>query len=311
MSLIQPYMVANNSVGNDLTLSPLAGQSILVKAIYVSNTESGYATVETSKSTVGYYRIDSALGNQLSPPTRVITPGGSTYIRGRNIMHWLAANTSFQGYPVAEGETFRVTATWSANARVTAIYEVWNAGDQQPTNPNGSGASVYHVINYISVSGGVSAGGYALYNDQITPPQFPAFPSVGDVPSNNTIKLLGVLGWTIGTAGGTAGDTLATELVKMTRERTVLFDEDKLGLPNYGFVPTGTSVTYYGGGISVFGNLSNIDDSDPFVTPVDLVFQPGDTLRVEQSFAAAGTVPSLTADQVALGFIEEITVAAG
>lgn len=310
MSLIQNFMVANNTEGQDLILSPLAGQSLLVKAIYVSNTETGYATIEIQKSTVGYFRVDAVNGNHLSPPTRANTPDGTTLLTSMNLLEWMRNNSDFRGYPVGEGETFRVTSSWTANARITVVYEVYNAGDQLPGNPDGSAADTYHIVNYISVNGGVSSGGYALFNDQLTPPQFPAFPSVSDVPSNTSIRLLGVIGWSIGYTGATAGNSIATGRVKLTRERTVLFDENKLGIPNFGVFPTATSQYRFGTGLSVFGNPSNVDNHSPFVLPVPLVFSAGDTLRVEENFLVQGTPPALTADQVALGFIEQIKVQA-
>lgn len=311
MSLIQQYMVSNNTPGSDLTLSPLSGQSLLIKGIYISNTESGYVTLETSKSTVGYFRMDKTIGNQLSPRAMRSTPGGAIVGGTSNILQWMQKYTDFSGYPVGEGETFRVTGTWTANARITVVYEIYNAGDQLPSNPNGSNADTYHVMNFITVSGGVSAGGYQTYNKQITPPQFPAFPGVSDVPSNNTIKLLGIIARAYGKTGAATSDYINTELVKLTRERTVLFDEDKAGLPNYGTVPTAVTTALADRLLSVFGNPSNEGEIAPFMLNVPLLFNAGDTLQVQQQFASGGTVPSLSEDQVAIGFLEEIKVAAG
>lgn len=307
MSLQQSYMVSSNVPGSDLTLSPLSGQSILVTGIYVSNTETGYVTIETQKSTVGYYRVDATLGNQLSPPVRRSVPDGGLVLTSANVLDWMKQHTEFAGYPVSEGETFRVTKSgWTDGANIVVEYQTFDAGDQLSTNPDGSSTDTYHVINFITVAGGVSAGGYHLFGDQITPPQFPAFPSVGDVPSNTQIKLLGIIGWSIGRTGATVGNSIATRYIKMTRERTVLFDESKQGLPNLGPYPGSVSTDRFGSGLSVFGNPSNLDDHMPFVLPVNLMFSPGDTLRVEESFATQGTPPALTADEVALGFIEQI-----
>jgi hypothetical protein len=57
MGLLQPLAVKTVLGDTDLELKADPGESFLIKDIRIYNPASNYVTLQTSKTTVGYYRV--------------------------------------------------------------------------------------------------------------------------------------------------------------------------------------------------------------------------------------------------------------
>lgn len=311
MALQNQFMVANNTPGQDLTLTPLTGTSIKVTNIYISNDMPGFATVEIGKTTVGYFRVDSSIGNHLSFP--VYQPGSSVVIPTaiNNGYDWLIKNTDFDGYPVGQGETFRVKASWGSDSICAVVYEVYDAADMRPSMSNGSHANTYHIFNYGEISGGISGAGLNTVNTSVSPVQFPSFPFGESCPSNTKISILGIAARNIQYISGTAGTYTTTQYIKMTRDRTVLFDEAKNGLRFYGGDNTTATTSITCGTGSLLGDNSSLDARPPFQPPLPLIFNAGDELLVQIQTSIGTAVQAIPASELDVCMIEKIEATGG
>jgi hypothetical protein len=185
------------------------------------------------------------------------------------------------GYPVAEGETFRITGAKQDGAIQLVFYEVYEPGDIKPDDPNGSRSKEYLFVQYGNSGGNINVDGETHIDICQTPPEFPDFPFGKVVPAKHEIELINILASDFAPVENTAVDYTYTQYLKMVFNREVLFDDDRNGLLLLG--PTGVNV---GGrdrvaeGQSIIGNYSNVDMRLPLIFPAPLSFTPGDELLV-------------------------------
>lgn len=311
MSMRQQFMVANNVPGQDLVLSPLTGTSIKVIGVHVDDTVTGYATFEIGKTTVGYFRVDKDTGNHIPFLTYYNGTSFQNFMANSNLLQWMMSQTDFDGFPVGEGETFRIAANWGADSNVSVTYQIYDAADIKPSMPNGSQASIYHVLNYGEVSGGMPGAGLFTVNSSVTPVQFPSFPFGESCPSNVKISILGIAARNAQYVSGTANTYTTTQYLKMTRDRTVLFDEKKSGLRFYGGDNTAATTAQYGVAASMLGDNSFLDLRHPFTPPSPLIFNAGDELLVQIQCSAGATALLIPPGVVQISMIEKIEVKGG
>ncbi len=131
--------------------------------------------------------------------------------------------------PVAEGQTFNV-ARYAETGNVIIVYDEYDSGDILATMPNGSNASEYVFMQYMSTSETPTASQDILLDTSLSPAEFPDFPCGKVVPANHEITVLGLFGHPFST-GDTGPNAWGTSFVKMIRDREVLFDEDRNGIP--------------------------------------------------------------------------------
>jgi len=221
------------SGGGDL--SAVAGRSLLVKAIYcIPSTNDTYLTIRVDRVTVAFYRVAGRAGNQISPYlTAYVIP---------HIMQFLAAHGINVFIPVAEGQTFNVSR-YAETGNVIIVYDEYDAGDITAAMPNGSAASEYVFMQYLSTSVTPTASQDVLLDTSLSPAEFPDFPAGKVVPAKREITLLGLAGHPF-TTGGAGPNAWGTTFVKLLREREVLFDEDRNGIPFDGQDATATADAY-------------------------------------------------------------------
>jgi len=113
---------------------------------------------------------------------------------------------------------------------VMLVYDEYDAGDILATMPNGSASKEFTFIQYMSTSETPTASQDILLDTSLSPAEFPDFPAGKVVPANHQITLLGLVGhpFTTGAAGPNAW---GTTFLKLIREREVLFDDDRNGIP--------------------------------------------------------------------------------
>ena len=318
MALKESFMVKSSfGLGTDtaVELSADTGEAFMIKDVIVDGSNDTYLVLEIDKTTVGFFRVDAgALGSHL-PPTQALTKS-YRILRGMRtggsitLISYMIKQGWMRGYPVAEGQTFRVKPYTSDKKlnNVSIIYEKYDAGDIKKDMPNGSEASEYVFVNYGQPSSPLTTAGDYEINNVMTCAEFPDFP-VGDaVPSKHEIEILGVLGTECIDYDG-SDDYTYTKYLKFYKGRKVLFDDDRNGLPfyqpTYDGISTGITI---GRGFSVVGNYSLFDRREPFIPPTPLVFKAGDELKVYITAGQAtntGEIPKVDAE---IAFIERVKI---
>jgi len=317
MALKEPFMVKTSmGVGVDtaVELTAKTGESLLVKDVIIGRSNDEYVVLEVDKTTVGFFRIDAhVLGSHL-PPNRTCARASSSYMgfdatRSITLLSYMIEQGWMRGYPVGEGQTFRVKPYTSGKKLndVVIIYEKYDAGDIKPTDPNGSEAKEYIFVNYGRPSEDLTASKDYEVDTCVTTEEFPDFPFKEAVPSKTTIEILAVLGSETIKYTDSANYVL-TKFLKMFRGRTCLFDRDKQGLPFYQYIFSGISAgTYFGQGFSYVGNYSAFDRRKPFIPPKPLIFPAGTEVKVFITAEAKGS-DSLDKKYAEIAFIEKVTI---
>jgi len=246
--LIQANKVKRITASGGGDLSAAAGKSLLVKAIYcIASTNDTYLTIRVDRVTVAFYRVKGRGGNHLSPLIALYSI--------LHLMEYLTSRGVNVSIPVAEGQTLNVSR-YAETGNVIVVYDEYDAGDIQANMPNGSAASEYVFMQYMSSSETPTASQDISIDTSLSPAEFPDFPAGKVVPANHEITLLGLAGhpFTTGAAGPNAW---GTSFVKLVKEREVLFDNDRNGLPFDGQDATATADAY-GCNFSLIGSCTPV-----------------------------------------------------
>jgi len=261
-----------------------------------------------------------ALGNSSNTELVAIDDPTGTHARAlkyayantptETLLRYMIRKGWMDGYPVAEGQTFRVKPFTSGKKlnNVIIIYEKYDAGDIKKDMPNGSEASEYIFVNYGQPSSALTSSGDYEINTVKTSAEFPDFPIGDAVPSKHEIEILGVLGSESLDYDG-SNDYTYTKYLKFFKGRKVLFDDDRNGLPFYQPLPADVVVgTIFGEGFSIVGNHSAKDRREPFLPPTPLTFKAGDELKVYITAGQATNAGSIAQGYAEIAFIERVKI---
>jgi len=284
--LIQANMVKQITASGGGDLEAKSGESLLIKRIEcMPSSNDAYLTARVDRVTVGFYRVKGKSGNHLSTH-RV------GYLR-RNIMDYLAAQGVNMSIPVEEGQTFNVSR-YAETGNVMVVYDRYTAGDILATHANGSNAHIYTFLQYAGVGTSPTASGDALLDTALTPSEFPDFPCGNVVPAKNKIEMLGVAACPFNdAAAGPVG--FATTFMKFIKNREVLFDTDRQGIPFDCQNAAATAVDYgakysmIGPGTEILLNTNAITPGDPLMFEPSLKFEAGEELQVLLSLIMTST----------------------
>jgi len=284
--LLQSNMVKRITASGGGDLEAKTGESLRVKRIEcIPSTNDTYLTITVDLTTVAYYRIKGKSGNHLST---ILT----AYLK-RNIMEFLTNAGINVTIPIAEGQTLSVSR-YAEAGNVMIIYDRYTAGDVKASDPNGSESNVYTFLQYAKVGTVPTASGDALINTALTPSMFPDFPCGKVVPARHTIDLLGVFGCPFVDAAS-AGNNFATTFLKMIRDREVLFDQDRNGIPFDGqnaaadAIVYGSNFSLIGSGTEILLNTNAIANGDPLMFEPALKFEAGQELNAFLTIVKTGT----------------------
>ena len=298
----QANCIKRGLVTSALSLEARANESLLVRAIFITTiTTAGYLAVKIDNVSVGFWRRMGKRGNEL---------GGirSGYV-GYNLMDLLVKRGLPFSLPIAEGQTLNLSAGDGAGS-YQILYDIYDAGDIRPDMPNGTDAKTFAFMQYLRESAVLTASGDMLLDTSITPAEFPDFPAGRSVPANMEIKLHGIHGCPV--ADYTSGSNgFYSTYLKLVRERTVLFDEDRLGiqfLGNSGATGAAdyqTAESLIGSGGEVVGAVAADKIQEPYWFDPPLVFGSGEELLIYMSFVKVGT-HTMAADLSDIGLILEV-----
>jgi len=266
------------------------GDSVLITDIYVSGASSGeFLHLLIDKTTVGYFRIGGFKGNHLCYPSQ-------NYDKEINLLSFLKEKGLFKGYPADQGQIISWKTANGSNVNVTFKMILADAGDYTAEHENGSQAKEYLYVNYGRPSTAPSDEGDVLINNSLIPVEFPQFPFGTEVPAKSEITVLGVCATVVGKTSDSAANKAYTKYLKFIKEREVLFDKQRDGLPLVG-VPPSSDSTDYTTGYSMIGFNSDIDKKLAYIFEEPLVFTAGEELNIYINTAvSAGSMNLLETD---------------
>lgn len=272
MGLREPFMIKENFSAATASLSVEAkvGESIKIKQLLVGALHSGgFCECLIDRLSVGFWYIGDINANHLEQC-------GVTDVLP-NLFERLQQLGKFDGYPVAEGETFEIKpAVQGATIVGAIIYEIYDAEDMKAEMPGGSKADEYLFINYGTNTVAIAAGAYGDLDKTRNPGEYPAFPFGEVVPAGHEVDVHGVL---LKTWGGYVDGTADTmRFLKLIRDRKVLFNEDRRGI----YVTQGM-------GPLTWGSIRQTN-CDVKLFPTPLIFGPGDELSISLSAAVEVTI---------------------
>lgn len=213
----------------------------------------------------------------------------------------------FQGYPLAEGESLKITGARQTGAIQYVEYEVHDAGDITPENQNGTEAKEYLYINYGNAGSPINASGDIPISNPKSPAQFPNFPFGKTVDPQKTILLYGILASDYAAAGNDGTNWIHTDYLKLTSGRKTLFDQDMNGLLLYSPNQTNRgNLPMIGEGYSAIGNYSDVDQRPPLFFPEPITFRSGEELNIFTSLSRGGMGQNIPTDHLEIGLILKV-----
>jgi len=270
--LLQSNMVKRITASGGGALEAKTGESLRVKRIEcIASANDTYLTISVDRVTLAYYRVAGKSGNHLSTIL-------SAYLKA-NLMEFLTNAGVNVSLPIAEGQTMTI-ARYAEAGNVIIVYDRYSAGDVKATDQNGSQSNVYTFIQYAKIGDTPAASGDYQIDTSITPAEFPDFPCGKVVPAKHTIELLGIVGSPF-VQGISGPHSLATSFFKLIKDREVLFDTDRNGIPFDGQDAAATAVAYaanfslIGPSTPVLLNTNAICNGKPLMFDPVLKFEAG------------------------------------
>jgi len=286
MALKEAYMMKDSWSEDVTTLSITAkvGESLKIKQLLVSHDDlNGFCECFIDRLSVGYWFIGWSAGNHLEmcAVTDVLP----------NLFERLQQLGKFDGYPIAEGETFSIkNPITGGNIRASIVYEVYDAEDMKAEMPGGSKASEYLYINYGTNAADIADAAYGPLDKSRNPAEYPAFPFGDVVAPGHEIDIHGIL---IATWRGLVDNTSAQmRYLKLIKDRNVLFNEDRRGI----WLPQGS-------GHLTWGSVRQTN-CDIKLFPVPVTFGPGDELNISMSNATGEGV--ITAEDTMMATVQTV-----
>ena len=272
MALKQANMIKRITASGGGDLEAKAGQSLRVKWIGVMpSTNDTYLKITVDRVTVGYWRVKGKSGNHLGVNHGAYVPF--------NLMRWLGTKGINVTIPVAEGQTLSVSR-YAEAGNVMIVYDRYEAGDCKATDPNGSDCREYTFLQYAKVGTVPTASGDAVIDTSLTPAEFPNFPCGAVVPAKFSMTLLGIVGSPfVNAAAGPV--SFASNFLKLIKDREVLFDADRYGIPFDGTDGAAVADAYIaafsliGPGTEVLVNTNVITPGEPLIFDTPIVFDEG------------------------------------
>lgn len=290
------------SGGGDLQAD--TGESFLIKGIEVNPSGNDtYLTLRVDRKTVGVYRVGGRAGNHLS----FHTEGNFK----NNLMEFLIGEGVNVAIPVEEGQTFTVSR-YAETGNVVIIYDIYSAGDMKAVMPNGSAAKDYFFCQYLDSTETLTASGDIDINTSLSPGEFPDFPGGKSVPARHTIEILGIAGSPC--CDKTSGDNyFLSQYLKLVKDREVLFDEDRNGIPFFAKKPSEDEVMYrttfslIGDCVCNSYNQENELNANALMFNPPLLFNAGEELNMSVNMALTGS-HTLTASIQSLAALMRVRV---
>jgi len=294
--LLQANMIKRLIASGGGVLGARSGECFRLKRIEViPSANDTYLTISIDRVTVAFYRIKGKAGNHLSTLQ-------NAYLK-HNLLDYLTAQGIDVTIPVAEGQKLTVER-YAEAGNVMLIYDRYTAGDVLASDPNGTESNTYTMMQYAKIGTAPTASGDHLIDTPLSPAEFPDFPCGKVVPARHTIEMLGVVGSPFNDAAA-GPEGFATTFMKFIKDREVLFDPDRAGIP-FDAQDVAATALSYGANFSLIGpnteillNTNAIGNGPPMMFDPPLRFEAGQELNVYLSLikTAAATWTDNVDDQ--------------
>ena len=215
----------------------------------------------------------------------------------------------FKGWPVAEGETFKLSGVAKQDAtKQVVVYEIYEGGDMKSDMENGSKSGSYMFLNYGNCGAAVNKNGDTLYTTSVSPAEFQAFPFGSVVPAKHEIEILGICGSPVAPKENTSAHYIFPQFLKLIKDREVLFDEDRQGIlfENRQGDRSNQSDSI-AQGFSLIGGKTEFDLNDPFMFDPPLKFGAGDELGIYLTTVVTGDGQEISQALHEICLIERVT----
>lgn len=270
------------------------GESFLITAIFCGATAvTTDPTLRVDRKTVGFYRANAQGRSHLGHMDDTFIP--------MNLMKWLMSKGINMSIPVAEGQTFVIDRGDSDTGDVVVVYDMYDAADIRADMVNGTDSKEYNFIQYMTAAEVLKAAKDYELKVSLSPGEFPDFPCGAVVPAKHKIDILGVAGMPVCVGNDT--NYTATTYLKLIKDREILFDEDRVGIPFFATAanPVGTfrkvHFSLIGDCVSIASGLSDPSYGLPLLFDPPLHFESGEELLVYLScIIDAGAVEIPVAD---------------
>jgi len=219
----------------------------------------------------------------------------------------LKAKGIWTGFPVAEGETFRLSGAKNPNGRQVLLYEILEPGDIKPDDPNGSRSKEFMFVNYGNCGASITTNGDHIFTTSQNPAEFPDFPFGKVVPAKHEVSLLAICASPFASRLNDNTNYTYTQFLKLIKDREVLFDEDRNGiLFEQRNLDLGGRRHGIAEGISLIGNYSEYDKQLPLFFDPALKFQAGDELGIYVTLISAGTGQAIDIYQHEIALVMQV-----
>lgn len=256
---------------------------------------------EVGTKMIGNVAINTTLykvGTQVQAPNPV----------GMTVLGYLASKGLFTGYPVATGERFTLSGAAQSGCITVVVYDIYDEGDIKADMPNGSKNSDLLFLSYASTGASINASGDSLYDTLVNPSDFPQFPWNDDAPSGRKTDVLALFGSVFAPKENDGTDYTNETYLKLIRDQTVLFDEDRNGLLFYDSTATTRGhKDRVGEGYSLIGGYSDVDYAPPYWFDPVMAFEPGEDLKVYLTTVKTASGQSIATDEHEVALLIRMT----
>lgn len=287
MGIIEPYMMQWEDVAalGAMELEADTGESILIKGVdaYAPDDGANFTEFTIGRLSVGWFYTKKAYANHLEQFEAAMNVG--------NILTQMVGKGILPGYPIAEGETFRIDNK-DAAARYRAVYyETYDAGDMVAEMPNGSKSKEFSFVNYGTNEDAMIANSYGEADLSLNPTEYPAFPFGAVVPSKTEIDIHAILVLNFDPTAATPTTRDEVRSLKLTKDREVLWDKTRVGQ----YCTQGMSRLCWG--CTRQASVAKVE-----WLPKPMTFAAGEELKVEMSCGAT----LIGAKELEIAFIETV-----
>ena len=279
-----------------------AGESFQIqRIIFADALTTAYPVLRVDRKTVGCYRGGAQGVQHLGGAVDAYFP--------MNLIDWLAAHGVNMSIPIAEGQTFTVDRAAHAGA-LTVVYDMYDAGDIRADMLNGSESKEYNFVQYMTAAAVLKAALDYELSVSLSPGEFPDFPCGKVVPARTTIEVLGIAGMPVCVGDG-SNYTITTHL-KLVKDREILFDEDRAGLPFLALGATASATTrkivnsLVGDCVSIGQSFSDPSYGVPLLFDPPLHFVSGEELLVYVTADIDGGAVEIPVADVRVALIENV-----
>lgn len=300
MALQEPLMIYYERNQNQHVLTPPYGMGMVIKKIYVPRGKNAFLKITIQKTLVGWWSVGRyGIGNNLYLPGRICPEHMVTWSENaeclvggyitceENMYNYFVEKGLFRPYRVAQGESIIFELDDKTSFDLIVVYELYDADDVDPTEPNGSRSTEFDFVNYVAISQAVT--GEHLVTVTLNPVEFPAFPVGERVPAEYEITIWGIAG--LPQVEVATSNTMArTRYIKFLRGRTVLFSEQKMGIPFEATFPSYPEANnlYFQKTYTIVNGHNNLDPHPAYVFPQPLTFEPGEEFQMFMAVEKTG-----------------------